>query len=54
MGKTIDAIDKSVSGKIETQSIASDNLNKSKLSENDKNMPAFQAQKKKNYEFGMK
>ena len=49
-------MEKSVSGKIETHSMASDNLNKSKFSDNDKNTisPSPFTEKKKNYEFGMK
>ena len=56
--KTIDVIDKSPSGNIDSSSVVSDHLYKSKISnKNDKNFVENEAplvEKKKNYEFGLK
>ena len=57
MEKTIDVMEKSVSGKIDSHTVVSENMNKSKFSDNDKNYQSkvtHLAEKKKNYEFGIK
>ena len=57
MEKTIDVMEKSVSGKIDVHSVVSENMKKSKFSDNDKNIHVKvppMTEKRKNYEFGIK
>ena len=56
MEKTIDVMDKPISGVKEAHSVASETLKKNKFSVNDKNVlgDAPLVEKKKSYEFGQK